>query len=350
MYLHGTSVRLTCLSCNSSLTVESDKAVCTQCSSSWPVYSGIPHFINTDTFWGEPGFTREVLQEINNQMLRSYWKDLLRNHDLPEIRKVFAFIEDLDRAKWHSLINLNKDAIVLDIGCGMGTISQALSKHYRTIYSIEPVKERIEFSAKRFTQEQCHNIIPIRSDIDHLPFSEGAFDLIILNGVLEWLPFNRKYENPRKAQLHYLKLLKKLLKKDGYIYIGIENRHNYNYFLGAPDPHILINYVTILPRIISHVLCKLKTGDIYRPYLYSHKGYKKLLSDAGFKNIEIYSAIPSYNDPQYTLNIKEHSYMFKDFILTSDRKIAQFVKKLLIYFDTLKYFGYAYILLAKNDY
>lgn len=345
------SIKLVCPNCKAHLTLaDENKYNCNQCECTWPIIESIPHFIDTDVFWGEPGFTREILQKINEDMRHKNWNDILSNHQSPLIREQYSFISDMERAKWQRLIDLPRDSIVLDIGAGMGTISQALSKQNGLVYAIEPVKERTDFMRLRFKQESCNNIKIIRSDIDHIPFSENSFNLIVLNGVVEWLPFSRKEENPRKAQLYYLQLLRSLLKQDGYIYIGIENRHCYGLFIGEPDPHIHIpvKYVTILPRFISHIICKYKIGDIYRPYLYSHLGYKRLLKDAGFQDIEIYSSLPSYNKPQNIISLKNNSNDFAHLIWNSKRKVSKFAKYILLKLNLLKYMGYAYIIFAKK--
>ncbi|MEE9145232.1 MAG: class I SAM-dependent methyltransferase, partial [Candidatus Binatia bacterium] len=219
---------------------------------------------------------------------------------------------------------------------------------YKAIYAVEPVRERIEFMNLRFRQQGCRNIKLIRSDIDNLPLPEGSFDLVVLNGLLEWLPFGKRDMSPHGVQIYYLRLLRKLLNKNGYIYIGIENRFYYGHFVGHCDPHIPVSYVTVLPRPLADLICRYKIGDIYRPYLYSHRGYRQLLRDAGFQDIEIYSALPSYNDPQYLICMKSSSIEFNGLILTSERKAARFMRKILLRTDNLKYFGYGYIILARN--
>lgn len=348
--MENINTELSCPKCKSDLLqTNKTKIFCKKCNVEWDIIDGIPQFINSDVFWAEPGFTKENFKKINEELKTTNWNDVLKYNASSEIKKHYHFIADYERANWFDLLDLEESATILDLGAGMGTISQALSKKCKTIYAVEPVAERVEFMNHRFNQENCTNIKLIRSDIDNLPFANEKFDLIILNGVLEWLPFNKLDTNPRKTQLYYLKLLKKFLNKNGYIYIGIENRLSYSYFLGAKDPHILIKYVTILPRYISHLICKLKINDIYRPYIYSSLGYMKLLRKSGFNNIAIYSSLPSYNEPKNLINLNQHSRNFSDYILTSKRKSSLVIKWLLIKANILKHFGYAYIIFAKND-
>ena len=338
-----------CPKCKSNLENNNDEILsCSKCNVSWNIVDGVPNFIEDDNFWAEPGFTLENFIKINADIQQKDWNEVIKNHESAEIRSHYKFLSDYGRIGWFDMLSLPHDSTVLDLGAGMGTMSQALSKKCKSLYSVEPVKERVDFMRSRFRQEKCENIKIIRSDIDNLPFENEKFDLIILNGVLEWLPVFNRDMNPRKVQIYYLKMLKKLLKKGGCIYIGIENRMSYSYYLGARDPHISVKYVTILPRWLSHIICKVKTGDIYRPYLYTHVGYKKLLQESGFESSDIYSALPSYNEPNVITHINKHSREYKGLILTSNRTISKLIRNILVMTDTLKYFGYAYLIIGKK--
>lgn len=342
------SLNIVCPLCREGLLESIEEISCARCERKWPLKDGIPHFIDSNRYWGEPGISQEVAQNINEEARKRNWHEVLKEHALLAVRQNYTFINDLSRARWHQLLKLPGNSVVLDLGAGTGTISQALSEHYGQIFSIERVEERVEFMRIRFKQEKCENITIIKSDIDQIPFPENYFDLIVLNGVLEWLPFSKPQDNPRKAQIGYLKALKKLLKPGGTIYIGIENRYNYSLFLGAPDPHISIKYVTILPRFISHLICKIKTGDWYRPYLYSSAGYRRLLKDAGYLDVDIFASLPSYNEPRQIISLMNQSAEFQEWIWVSKNRLSNFAKRIMIRLDLLKYFGYAYIIFARK--
>lgn len=47
---------------------------------------------------------------------------------------------------------------------------------------------RVEFMRQRFEQDGVANVQLIMSSFAQMPFPESFFDLIVLNGVLEWLP------------------------------------------------------------------------------------------------------------------------------------------------------------------
>lgn len=342
----GTGLGLACPVCKVDLQTDGDRLECANCRSKWPLVNGIPQFVDSNEYWGELGITRETAQEVNLVAAERNWREAIQAN--PQTRPYYPFISNLSRADWHRLLDLKPDSVVLDVGAGLGTLSLALAQHYARIFALERVEERVEFMRLRFMQEGCTNISIIKTDVDLLPFPAATFDLIILNGVLEWLPYSRKQESPRAAQLYYLRRLRDLLKPNGVLYVGIENRFCLDFLIGAPDPHIAIKGVTVLPRWVADLICRARIGDRYRPYLYSHRGYKKLLAEAGFRSSTVLSALPSYTDPRRIRPLHLRSNDFEADIWVTKNPLASVAKRILVRLDLLKYFGYAYVLLARN--
>ncbi len=337
-------LNLVCPSCKTELLDENEGLACPDCHSAWPVVDGTPSFIQSNDFWGESGVTEQATRELVRRSSGQHWREAIRG--LPPLMKHHHSICDTHRADFCDLLNLPEDSTVLDLGAGMGAISQALSTRYKRVYSVEPVEARLEFLRVRFEQEGCKNVSTVRARIDALPFHENMFDLIVLCGVLEWLPFARKQDNPREAQLHYLGLLKKLLKPGGVIYVGIENRFTYDLMIGAPDPHIDLKGVAVMPRWLADFVCKRRLGDRYRPYLYSYFGYKKLMADAGFRETRVLSALPHYNNAMKIRPLSLPSSEWADEVWMSKNPISRLVKRGVVALDLLKYLGYAYVVFA----
>ena len=341
-------IKLTCPHCRERLTETHDRLECAGCSARWPVVEGIPYFVAEAPYWGERGLTPEVMREINAQMPARSWHAIMREHPLEAVRERYEIISEIVKETWPGLGALAANKLVLDLGAGLGNYTQIISPHAKHIYAVDRVEERVQFMQKRFQEEGCRNITVVRSDVDSLPFPEGSFDLIILNGVLEWLPFSRKKANPREAQIYYLRTMRKLLSASGTIYIGIENRMSYDYLRGGMDQHVSLKYVAVLPRFLADVVCKRKMGDRYRPYQYTSAGYKRLLRDAGYREAEVYSAFPSYILPKKVVSLRESSIHFAGDVWRTKNRVNLWAKSLLIRLDLLKYFGFAYIILARK--
>ena len=339
---------LRCPDCQGGIAENGGNIECAQCGSKWPVVDGVPSFVSVAPYWGEPGMTPEVMRQILRGMETKTWHEIMKDHPASQVRQRYQFISDLTRGDWHKLLALRPDSVALDLGAGLGTISQAISRAVGHVFAVEQVQERVQFMRRRFQQEGCENITVIRASADSLPFAPDSLDLIVLNGVLEWLPLSRKHDNPRRAQLHYLKRLRELLKPLGTLYVGIENRTEYSLLVGGLDPHISLRHVAVLPRPIADLICEVKIHDRYRTYLYSHWGYKRLFSEAGYRAVEIFAALPSYSQPRKILSLREKSDRFIEDVWFTKNRLSQWVKKLMVRLDLLKYFGYAYIIFARK--
>ena len=75
----------------------------------------------------------------------------------------------------------------------------------------------------------------VRGNASQLPFPDDFFDLVVCNGVLEWIGVINDTVEPREAQIAFLQEVKRVLSRRGCLYVGIENRFGLPFFLGALD-------------------------------------------------------------------------------------------------------------------
>jgi SAM-dependent methyltransferase len=258
-----------CPECHAPLLQQDERLHCPGCEKSWPIVDGIPHFVEDFPYWGE--IPREQMQEVNRQAQAGPWKAALLDSAEPSVQSASAMILNLDRANWHWLVNLPRDSRVLELGAGTGTNSHALAMRFREVVAIEPVEERIQFMQQRFAQEKLANVKILRSSLWTLPFPKESFDLVAMNGVLEWVATGRAGD-PGEVQEAALRNACRLLRPGGYLYVGIENRLRFGSFIGYPDPHCGLPFVTILPRPLAHWYARRKGQSGYRNYLYTSGG------------------------------------------------------------------------------
>jgi ubiquinone/menaquinone biosynthesis C-methylase UbiE len=221
-----------------------------------------------------------------------------------EVFKKYATSKN--RAHFLEYLPINKNSHVLDLGSGYGNITIPLASKVGKVCAADGTLELLEFSEERAISEGVANIEYYHVDpLDYcnLPFSPKQFDCIILNGVLEWIGTGDMTKKPDEIQESVLKYLNTLLKDDGVIYIGIENRFYPMYFYNIRDPHTKKMYTAILPRCISNTLMKIRgVKDGYRTYIYSFNGYKNLFRNAGFDISKLYLPLPSYREPHHMLD------------------------------------------------
>ncbi|HET7100658.1 MAG TPA: hypothetical protein VFJ52_05860, partial [Terriglobia bacterium] len=113
--------------------------------------------------------------------------------------------------------------------------------------------------------------------------------------------------SPRAAQLRFLTSLERLLKPNGVMVIGIENRFGISSLRGAVD-HSGMPYTSLVPRRVATLMLRhgkdahpihrtrLESRQ-YRTYTYTAGGYRRLLKAAGFATVRAYWAHEGYNNP-----------------------------------------------------
>ena len=109
--------------------------------------------------------------------------------------------------------------------------------------------ERVVFLPLRAREMGLASIrVLCAGDTRPLPFPAASF-YQVLNGVLECSASAEGQRPVRTGQLEFLRELAFLvLRPDGHLYIGIENRYGYRYFLGAPEDHTGVKYAAPVPR------------------------------------------------------------------------------------------------------
>jgi len=235
--------------------------------------------------------------------------------------------------------------VVLDIGCNVGAISIPFSKKVKEVYSCDLNRKPLNVLSRKIKEENIKNINILRINAVKIPLDDNSVDIAIINGVLEWTPLGNT-GNPREVQLRVLKEVKRVLKKNGMLYLGIENRYFIGYFLGRKDNHTNLRFVPFLPRFLANVYSKVISGKEYRNYLYGKFGYKKILREAGFKEVDFYTAIPTYSFPESIVKIndineiKKASNYFKN-------KFLRLSIKLLASLHLYWLFGHSFVILAK---
>jgi SAM-dependent methyltransferase len=340
--------RMACPDCHLPLLAEGEQLQCAQCRRTWPVVNGVPHFVFDFPYWGE--IPLEQMREVNRRAESGNWKAALLDSEDPLVRRAAVMMVNLERANWQFLATIPRQSRVLDLGAGTGTNSHALALRYREVVAVEPVLERIQFMQHRFAQEALSNVSIVRSSVWTLPFERASFDLVAMNGVLEWVAEGAT-EDPGVLQSRALKNLLELLRPGGYLYVGIENRLALGSFLGYPDPHCRLPFVTALPRRLAHWYARRKgQPGGYRNYLYSSAGYRKILEQAGFTSVDVYLALPSYNHPRFFVPLDDRifSYYHHHWADAPSRPLRRTLKGVLGKLGILKHMEYSFAIVARK--
>ena len=321
------TIRFQCPICKGNITKNEGTLVCNNCSSKWEIKDGIPIFSKTNQYFGE--ILRKEMIHCIKIAEKCGWRSALFNFLRKKHPWVYKYATDPSRADWRFLLPTAKRSVVLDVGCGWGNVSFSLAQESDIVIAMDITFEKVKFLDIRRKQEKITNIYPVCADVLDFPFPENYFDTIIMNGVLEWVGCLNQYSNPQKTQEKALQNIFNGLKENGHLYIGIENRYGFNYFLGARDPHSNLPFTSILPRRLANLYSQMTKGENYRTYTYSYEEYIKILSKAGFSSIKFYCPLPDYREPRYIIPLDNSSpfkYLFENIIDVKYQKSIKWAK------------------------
>lgn len=183
----------------------------------------------------------------------------------------------------------SNNLIALDVGCSYGTITFEMAKYFKKVIGIENNEKVFKISYEN--AQNFQNVEILNLNFFNNKFTDNQFDFIIFNGVFEWLGKGYPHKKPLECQLVALEESKRILKKGGFIFIGIENKLFPYYWL--VDPHTKTPLTVILPHKFSKRLYKLLYQRYYGISILSHMGYIKLLNQK-FKKITTLIPIPDY--------------------------------------------------------
>ena len=170
------------------------------------------------------------------------WQAALKSVGLHKVCEAAA----PNRLAWMNLVHLTPESTVLDVGAGTGGIACQLAEICH-VEAVDVSKVDIEFLKVRAVQDQLHNFNAQVASATSLPFPDSHFDCVTLNGVLEWIPTENAKAHPKETQIKGLKEMKRVLKDQGKLLVGVENGKALRYFLGITEPHANLSYVSLLP-------------------------------------------------------------------------------------------------------
>lgn len=246
-------------------------------------YSGdtpLPVF-NTKWYSGSDSYSdgdveETILKIIAQNNSTDYSEAITRNFSWPVFYHLTHFRQNI--LNWYAF---QENSDILEIGCGMGAITELLCQKAKSVTSVELSKRRA--SAAYLRCRNYSNLEIIVGNLNDIEF-EKKFDYITLIGVLEYQGRYTDSENPFKD---FLSKIKSLLKPNGKLLIAIENKYGLKYWCGAREDHTAIPFDGLNQYILS------KTAQTF-----SRQELAALVKNAGFENSFFYYPLPDYKFPQ----------------------------------------------------
>lgn len=307
-------VRFQCPNCSTPVLEKEKGYLCESCNTLWEKRKEIPCFTKNESYWGE--LSQERMRELIESAERNSWKDAIKS--LRDSKpSTYDYCVDESRANWRFLLPVTEQSVILDVGSGWGTLSFPLAKDGARVVAMDSVYERVRFVNIRRKQEGITNLQAVWANVLRLPFPDSSFNLVIMNGVLEWVGLSDLSRDPLLVQKQALQEMYRVLRPGGYLYIGIENRWGIDNWIGIRDSHSGLRFITLLPRPVANIYSRMKKGQGYHTYTHSHRIYNLLLKKTGFSMVKFYLPVPNYRNFNYLIpwgNCAAFKYCFMDLI------------------------------------
>ena len=294
-----TGVLYQCPGCQGDMAEGKDHWRCRSCGKTFEVRRGVPLLqVGNDSaagfIWAED--PRAFLDAAE----REGWRTALRSVQKPGSPNKLQEALAPNRIVWRSLLVVDRSWKALDIGAGTGGVACQLAREC-SVVALDKSWCDAAFLYLRAQQEQLAQLDAVGADAVSLPLGPKQFDLITMIGVLEWVPSGWPDALPRQTQLRALGEAFRVLKPGGSLFLGIENRYYLGYFLGLPEPHTDIPYISILGRHEAGILSQDVRRRSYLELTYSKDEYLELLKEAGFEQIQAFWLYPDYRFTTYVI-------------------------------------------------
>ncbi len=298
---HPCHIEYICPECRSALSDRGDSYLCLHCQAVWSVVHGIPQFGKDEVKYSV--FNDKVADRVTELAEQTTWQEAIDAYADTIGSYTLKYIKDESRADWSVILPLSPESTVLDIGSGWGNIALSLSRWCGRVYCCDVSMTNLRLLRVRIRDRGLENVKIFQYEPNsflRLPLPDSSVNVSLLNGVLEWMGAAEIDASPYRVQLEALKEVHRVLKNRGALYIGIENRYSTSTLRGQRI-HGELPFVGLFPRVISNSISKLIRGKPHRTYIYSIRGFRKLLRRAGFEKIDFYLPYPSYHHPNYLI-------------------------------------------------
>jgi len=293
-----------CPQCKVPLEISNKTLYCPKHEEHYPVKDGIVEFFSRKGY---------MYSEIGGKKQRKLSRDVQKIKDIASLKAlvyekykdIYRYIFSPARADFLYLLSkvvFSKENAFLDAGAGFGTVAKLVADRMQCSYALDATYSRIKFLSKWKQIENKKNIMPLFGNVFELPFKH-SLDIVLLNGVLEWVGTFDTTKRVEEAQLEVLRECYTALKEDGVLIIAIENRYD-PFFLYTRD-HGGLFFTSYLPRKLANAYSQLTKNKPYRAYTYSYKGYNELLMKAGFRGLRIFGCFPVYRYPWVTFSLED---------------------------------------------
>ena len=193
-------------------------------------------------------------------------------------RTVFGVIHQDRRARaleWIGDLSLPAGSRILEIGCGAGLVAAELAQRGFRVTCIDTSDEMVERARARAASGGVSQLVTVeRGDAHRLQFDHGAFELVILLGVVPFL------HSPDEA----LSEIRRVLVPGGAVLCNSDNVYRLNHLVDPQFTPLLRPLVAALGRGLSAAGLRRGRRGI-RARRYAPAAFTDMLRRAGFSPV-----------------------------------------------------------------
>ena len=172
----------------------------------------------------------------------------------------FIWNEEM-RAEALSMLDIEADDRVLDVGCGTGFATEGLLEHAENVHGLDQSVHQLEQAWAKLGKHDPVSFY--RGDAERLPFRDGAFDVVWSSGSIEYWP------NPVAT----LREMRRVVEPDGQVLV-----------VGPNYPK-----TTVMQKVADAIML-----------FYDREEADRMFREAGYVDIEHREMGPSY-DPDIAI-------------------------------------------------
>jgi SAM-dependent methyltransferase len=154
-------------------------------------------------------------QDVTEKIKAFYEETPFPNYD--EIDDIGVLIQKAEKGIFAHMLDqqIPFNSRVLEAGCGTGQLTNYLGIAQRNVFGADMCLNSLRLANGFRTKNELHRVGFYQMNLFRPVFKPGSFDLVICNGVL----------HHTSDPLGGFRSLSKLVKKDGYILIGLYNTY-----------------------------------------------------------------------------------------------------------------------------
>lgn len=272
------------------LAADDPSVPCGACGHAYPAGRGVVQIRPAPPEWGYTKWNK--IQKVSEEAWTGDWQTAAKSS---------PWLTWAGRAMPLMACGIPEGGRVLDVGSGPGAMLIGLASAGYDMTGLDASEPLLRFCAARAHQQGLGDRVRlVCSDFASFHAPDAAFDAVVMNGFLEWLPefMPNDPRRPVDIQAAAVATAAKWVKPGGCVIIGLENRFGLKYWLGGMDDHTNQRFTSVLPRWISGWMYRRKHGKPFRCHTPSLGDLKRWAHGAGLEMESVLSPLPTYREPR----------------------------------------------------